>query len=149
MENVKERLSLLWIVVMFNLAYVDIFSLFIPGTLDRLAEVAGDTPIVQIMLAGAIMMEIPMVMIILSRVLKYQVNRWTNIIVGALTIFFVIGSGPADPHYIFIATIEVVCLLLIIWYAWTWRKEEVGIPERPVHSSQSGTSETIIQDTRV
>ena len=33
-------------------------------------------------LAAAIMMEIPFVMIVLSRVLKYGANRWANIIAG-------------------------------------------------------------------
>ena len=144
MENVKERLSILWVIVMFNIAYADILSLFMPGTLEELAEFAGDIPITQLMLAGAIMVEIPIIMIILSRVLKYRVNRWANIIAGALTILFIIGGGSTHPHYIFFATIEVALLSLIIWYAWTWPKEEVGSPERYDHSPISETSETTV-----
>jgi len=141
MENVKERLSILWIIVMFNMAYADILGLYIPGTLEELAEFAGDIPIAQLMLAGAIIVEIPIIMIILSRVLKYQVNRWTNIFAGALTIFFVIGGGSTNPHYIFIATIEVVCLSLIIWYAWKWSNPKVEIPESYARSPISEASE--------
>jgi hypothetical protein len=29
------------------------------------------------------------------------------------------------PHYIFIATVETLCLLLIVWFAWKWRDSEV------------------------
>jgi TRAP-type C4-dicarboxylate transport system permease small subunit len=72
------------------------------------------------MLGGAIMMEISIAMIILSRVLKYRVNRWVNIITSIITIVFVIRGGASYPHYIFIGTIEVICLLLIIWNAWKW-----------------------------
>jgi len=101
----------------------DTLSLYIPGTVDELVKFAGETPIPQLMLGGAIMMEISIIMIVLSRVLKYKVNRWVNIITAIITIAFVVGPGSSYPHYIFIATIEVVCLLLIIWNAWKWTEQ--------------------------
>lgn len=116
----KALLSTLWIAVMINMLAADILSLYIPGALDELAQTAGNTPIAQLMLGGAIMMELPIVMIILSRVLHRGVNRWLNIVVGLITIVFVVGPGATYPHYVFIATVEVVCLLLIIWNAWKW-----------------------------
>jgi hypothetical protein len=118
--DTKVILSTLWIVVMINMLKADILSLYIPGTLDDLAKFAGETPITQLMLGGAIMMEISISMIILSQVLKYKVNRWANMIVSIITIVFVIGGGSTYPHYIFIATVEVICLLLIIWCSWKW-----------------------------
>ena len=124
MKDTKVLLSTLWIVVMINMAYADILSLHIPGILEELAVFAGETPITQLMLIGAIMMEIPIAMIFLSRVLKYKVNRWANIITSVITIAFVVGGGSPYPHYIFIATIEVVCMLLIVWFAWKWRNPE-------------------------
>ncbi len=120
-KDTKVLLSTLWIVVMINMLKADILSLYIPGSLDELAKFAGETPITQLMLVGAIMMEISIAMIFLSRVLKYRVNRWTNIIAGIITIAFVVGGGSTYPHYIFIATIEIVCMLFIIWIAWKWK----------------------------
>ncbi|NQT59541.1 MAG: hypothetical protein HQ557_11225 [Bacteroidetes bacterium] len=120
----RVLLSTLWIVVMINMLKADILSLYIPGAADEVAKTAGEIPIPQLMLAGAIMMEISIVMIILSRVLKYRVNRWVNIITSIITIAFVVGGGASYPHYIFIATVEVVCLLLIIWNAWKWSNPE-------------------------
>ena len=122
--DTKVLLSTLWVVVMINMLMADILSLFIPGVADELAKTAGQTPIPQLMLGGAIMMEISTVMIILSRVLKYGVNRWVNIITSIITIAFVVGGGVPYPHYIFIATVEVLCLLLIIWNAWKWHNVE-------------------------
>lgn len=122
--DTKVLLSTLWIVVMINMLKADILSLYIPGVADELAQAAGETPIPLLMLGGAIMMEISILMIILSRVLKYRVNRWLNIIAGVITIAFVVGPGSSYPHYIFIASIEVVCLLLIIWNAWRWSNTE-------------------------
>ena len=124
--DTKVLLSTLWIVVMINMLKADILSLFIPGALDEVAKtsVSTGTPIPQLMLGGAIMLEIPIAMIFLSRVLKYKVNRWANIITSVITIAFVVGGGSPYPHYIFIATIEIVCLLLIVWYAWKWSNPE-------------------------
>lgn len=122
--DVRVLLSTLWIVVMINMLKADILSLYIPGVLDELAEFAGGTPITQLMLFGAIMMEISIAMIFLSRVLNYRLNRWANIIIGIITIVFIVGGGASYPHYIFIATVEVVCLLLIIWIAWQWPNPE-------------------------
>jgi hypothetical protein len=122
--DTKVLLSTLWIVVMINMLKADILSLYIPGALDEVARTAGETPIPLLMLGGAIMMEISIAMIILSRVLKYRVNRWANIITSLITIAFVVGGGSSYPHYIFIAAIEVVCLLVIIWNAWKWSNSE-------------------------
>ncbi|MCB0130086.1 MAG: hypothetical protein KDD78_04535 [Caldilineaceae bacterium] len=124
MKDTKAVLSTLWIVVMINMLKADILSLYIPGAAGELAEFAGETPIAQLMLGAAIIMEIPIAMIFLARVLRYSVNRWTNILVAVLTIVFVVGGGSTYPHYLFIAAIEVVCLLFIIWISWRWSPTE-------------------------
>jgi hypothetical protein len=71
-------------------------------------------------------------MILLSRVLKYRVNRWANIITSLITIAFIIGGGSSYPHYLFIAAVEVVCLSLIVWFAWKWRNPEANLADVPV-----------------
>jgi len=124
--DTKVLLSTLWIVVMINMAYADILSLHIPGAFDEVTKTSVSTgaPIPQLMLVGAIMLEIPVAMIILSRVLKYGVNHWVNIIAGIFTIAYIWGGMASYPHYIFIASVETLCLLLIIGFAWTWRNAE-------------------------
>ena len=76
------------------------------------------------MLVFSILLEIPIAMIVLSRLLKYRANRWANIIAGVITILWVIGGGNISVSYIFFATIEVACMLLIVWYAWKWTEQE-------------------------
>ena len=120
----RVLLSTLWIVVMINMLKADILSLYIPGALDEFVKTAGETPIPLLMLGAAIMMEISILMIILSRVLKYRVNRWANIITGIITIAFIWGGASSEPHYLFIGTVETICLLLIIWNAWKWTEQE-------------------------
>jgi Family of unknown function (DUF6326) len=120
----KILLSTLWIVVMFNMLAADILSLYIPGALDELTKFAGETPIPLLMLVMAIPMELAIVMIILSRVLNYRVNRWVNIIMGVINFVYIWAAGGQYPHYTFIATIESICLLFIIWNAWKWTEED-------------------------
>jgi hypothetical protein len=123
-KDVKAKLSTLWVVLMFNLLAADVLSLYIPGAHDEMAQFAGETPISQLMLVGAIVMEIPIAMIFLSRILKRGANRWVNVIAAVITVAYVIGGGSTYPHYIFFATIEVACMLLVAWYAWKWPKPE-------------------------
>jgi len=124
--DTKILLSTLWIVVMINMLKADILSLYIPGATDELVKtsVIAGVSIPQLMLGGAIMGELAIVMIILSRVLKYGINRWVNMIMGVVTIAYIWGGAASYPHYTFIAMVETICLLLIIWNAWKWAKPE-------------------------
>lgn len=124
--DTKVLLSTLWIVVMINMLKADILSLFIPGATEEVARTAANTgaSIPQLMLAGAVMGNLAIAMIILSRVLKYGINRWVNIVVGIVIIAYIWGGMASYPHYIFIAAVETLCLLLIIWFAWKWRNVE-------------------------
>lgn len=125
--DTKVLLSTLWIVVMINMLKADILSGFIPGMAEELARtsVSVGASIPQLMLFGAVMGNLAIAMIILSRVLKYEINRWVNIVVGIVTIAYIWGGMTTYPHYVFIATVETLCLLLIVWFAWKWRDSEV------------------------
>jgi hypothetical protein len=98
---------------MFNMLAADIFSIFI---------VSGIQISQEILLIGAVMLEIPVLMILLSRVLDRKTNRWLNIIASAITIIFVVGGGSLYLHYLFFASVEVICMLFIIKYAWKWKE---------------------------
>lgn len=123
--DIKVKLSILWVIVMFNMLFADVLTLYIPENLEEIITRSTPIQITEgLMLVMAIIIEIPILMIFLSRVLKYKANRWTNIIASVITIVFVVGGGSLTLHYIFFATIEVVCLSLIVWYAWKWSKHE-------------------------
>lgn len=121
----KVLLSTLWIVVMFSVLKADILSLFIPGTADELAKTAVSTGAVipQLMLLGAVMGTVGIAMIFLSRYLNHSANRRVNLIVSPLYIIYIVGGGTLYPHYIFLAAVEVICLLFIFWNALKWEKE--------------------------
>ncbi|NBI28547.1 DUF6326 family protein [Chengkuizengella marina] len=120
----KTKLSTLWIFVMLNIIFRDIHQLFKYGFLEEMmtGTVNGVRITEEFMLLAGILLEISIAMVLLSRVLKYKVNRLANIIVGVLTIIFIIANGVTDLDDIFFITIQIGTLLVIIWYAWKWPK---------------------------
>ena len=122
--HVKEVISLLWIVVMFSMAFADILGFITPGSLqEMMTGYAGKMKITQSMLfIFAILLEIPIAMIFLSRVLKKALNRILNIAASIITIVFVIAGGSTTLHYIFFASIETVCMLAIIVMCIKWKE---------------------------
>lgn len=122
--STKERLSLLWIFVMVNMVMADIVGFMNPGSLE--AIMVGDVGLEinqKIMLIFSILLEIPIAMIILSRICKYKMNRLLNIIASAVTIVFVIAGGELILSYLFFATIEVIAMIYILKVSWKWKQK--------------------------
>ena len=122
-EARNVMLSTLWIFVVFNIIVADIVGFLNPGTLEAIITGSTGFELTQgLLLVFAVLLQIPITMILLSRVLTHRINRWANIVASVITILFVIGGGNTSLSYIFFATIETVAMLFIIWYAWTWSK---------------------------
>lgn len=116
----RIKISLLWIVVMFNMVFADIVGFLNPGTLE---EMMAMKPNQGMLLVFSVLIEIPIAMIFLSWVLKPKINRWVNIITSIITILWVIGGGTASASYIFFATVEVTLMIYIISIAWKMNKQ--------------------------
>jgi len=141
MHDTKERLSLLWIFALLNYLYADVLALW-----------AGDTPHLAqwVLMGSAVLMEIPIAMIVASRLLPFRANRLANIIAGGVItlvngfLTFVPplagwGRPPAFPEYLFFATIETVATSVIIWQAWTLSGVEAAVrSERIVRQPKAG-----------
>ena len=115
----KAVLSTLWIFVMLNYLYGDLaMMMFHPTAYQKV--IAGMSE--GLVLGATILMEALIVMVLLSRILKYQVNRWANIIMGVVgTAFAALTLGGKPPaFYVFLSAMEIACTLFIVWYAWTW-----------------------------
>lgn len=122
--SLKLKLAALWGSFMFLYIYVDYFHLFMPGSLeDMLAGKVFTLEVSQTFLLIVLAaITIPVLMIFLSLVLPAKINRWTNIIVAAIHIPYMLFNlaGEAWMHMVFGAVVEVLLLCLIIRYAWKW-----------------------------
>ena len=132
MQDRRVRLSQLWLFALLNYLYADVLALFAfvgsPNTAPRLPPWA--------LLGSAVLMEIPIAMILASRLLPFRANRTANIntgivltlVNGFLTFVLPLTNGdfrdPVYPAYVFFATIETVCTSIIIWQACRWSEVE-------------------------
>jgi Family of unknown function (DUF6326) len=146
MHDTKERLSLFWIFALLNYLYADVVALFdIAGSRHPFEPLPPGA-----LMGSAVLMEIPIAMILLCRLLPFRANRLANIIAGTLLtlingfLTFVApllgwGRPPAFGEYLFFATIETVCTVVIVWQAWTWSGVEAAVsPERMVRQPEVG-----------
>ena len=127
---VKLKLSALWASVMFCYIYADYFALYKPGTLQSMiaGKMGSLGSTTQGVLVGAsVVLAIPSVMIFLSLVLKARVNRWLNIIFGALYTVIIVITASGDWAFMkMYGVIEVVLTGLVVWYAWKWPRHEAA-----------------------
>jgi hypothetical protein len=125
--DAKVLLSTLWIFVTLNYLYCDVVTLMDFTQLKQiLLGKAGSMDISQSFLLGsAILMEIPIAMVILSRLLKYKPNKIANIIAGSVMTLvqissLFVGTQPTK-YYVFFSVIEIGCTAFIVGYALKWR----------------------------
>jgi len=120
--DIKSKLSTLWIMVMFNMILADVLSAFVAFEDKSVLGLPDDIKI--FMAVAAVIINIPIFMIYLSKVLRHKLNRVSNIVAGVITILFVVGGASSLPHYLVIGTIEVLILCVIIFKSWTWKETE-------------------------
>ena len=101
--------------------------MMIPGVLTAMSAGQVGVQVTQgLLLVFAILLEIPIAMIFVSRILKPVANRWANTVAAVVTAAFVIGGGTAYLHAVFFAAVEVACLALIVWSVWARRGSEAA-----------------------
>ena len=127
MNDMGTRLSALWVVVMFNMVFADILGFIVPGALA--AGPTGVQVTQGLLLVFAILLEIPIAMIFVSRILRPGPNRWANTAAAVITTAFVVGGASPYLHYYFFATVEIACMALIVWTVWSRRSSETTAPQ--------------------
>ena len=120
--DVKVRLGAMWASVMACYLYGDYFGLFKPGAMsDIVAGRTGAFGTQAGLLAAAVMMAIPSVLICLSLTLSPVVNRVANIVLGlGYTVIIVATLPGAWWFYGLLAAVEAALTLAIAWTAWRW-----------------------------
>lgn len=136
MERMKSRLSTLWIFATLNYIYCDVLSLmdshllkgYLAGSVNGMAISQG------FLLAAAVLVEIPIAMVLLSRVLNHRANRVTNLIAAAFTTVVQVATlfvGTPAPYYVFFSAFEVAATAAIFVLAWRTREQSAVGLTRP------------------
>lgn len=129
-KDKKVILSTLWLFATLNYIYADVTGLMDPALLNQYltGTVNGLEMTGTFLLGGAIIVEIPIAMVLLSRILNYRANRWANIIAGSfktVVVLLTMFVGTAELYYIFFGGIEIITTAVIVLYAWNWTEPEV------------------------
>ncbi len=118
-------ISTTWAFILFNMIYADIIGMLRPGYLELL-DTMSKTLSVSTVMVFSVLLEIPIALVLLSRVLRRGPNRIVNFIGVPITIPFVIfgGLGGAPLSYFFFAGIEIIAMLMILYLAIRWPRED-------------------------
>jgi hypothetical protein len=117
-------LSLVWLFVLLNFIYCDVIGLHDPSLVRSLLDgYAGDIEITPpFLLASSMLMEIPIAMVLVTRVASRRTARIASIAAAALMV--VVQSSSllvgVTPSYVFYSTIEIAGLIAIIVLAVRW-----------------------------
>jgi len=131
LEDWKIKVSVLWLFPLMGFLASAVLMFLEPGVIEQViaGEVEGQKLGPELLLAGAIIDILgPLVMAFLSLTLKDSVNRWLNIIVGAIYAvleFITLLEQLVNPrgYSILLVIAAVVAPVLIVWYAWKSKKE--------------------------
>lgn len=128
----KVSLSTLWLFATLNYIYCDVVTVMDPVKRAPFQLTPG------FLLGASILVEIPIALVILSRVLPYRANRWINISAGTLmTAVQVLSLLVATPalYYVFFSVVEIASTLFIVWSAWTWTRPQGAVLSRVDHGA--------------
>ena len=121
----NSLLSLVWLFVLLNFIYCDLIGLHDPSVLRSLIEGhAGDIEITPgFLLASSVLMEIPIAMVLVTRIASRRVSRIASIVAASFMVLAQSASlfvGVPSPAYAFYSTIEIAGLIVIIVLAIRW-----------------------------
>lgn len=124
----KNLLPFLWIFLTANYIYCDVFILHDARYLEAFltGDVGGMKITENFLLAFAVVMQVPMIMIVLSRFLASKLNKYFNIIAGIITTTnqsLTLAMGGSTIYFKFFSFFEIGTGLLIIYLAITWKLE--------------------------
>lgn len=120
MDDMQIKLSIIWVALMLTYLLGDVLRIF---SGDFKAGEIGGVQLTQThWMLIAMLMVIPVIMVVLSLVLKQPVNRWANIIVAAFFFIFNLIGLPTYPSAYdkFLIVIGLVFNILTVRYAWNW-----------------------------
>lgn len=128
--DVKIKLSFLWVALSFLYIYNDIFTILQAGNVAQLVNGAIDgIKFDQTVLFGsAVLMALPIFMVVLSLILRANMNRKVNISMGIFHAVLLIpplfAPGELWAYYALYMIYEGLFISLIIWTAWKWPRME-------------------------
>ncbi|WP_108803890.1 DUF6326 family protein [Aquimarina sp. Aq107] len=120
----KVLLSTLWIVILFNMIIRDLHEFLRDGYMEEMMTL--EIPEITMLVYGVIA-QIPILMILLSRVLKETLNKWYNTVAAFITSLGLLSTLPtADMDDVFFVIIQNILLVIVLRIAWKLTADDNG-----------------------
>jgi bacteriorhodopsin len=129
--DTKIVLSALWIAMLFVFAYVDIFGFLradvLQAALDGKVATTGFEVNQMFLTATLLYIAVPVLMLVLSLLLRPRINRILNVVVSLIYIVTIIVAALGEDwaYHLVGSANEVVILAVIAGTAWKWPSEAV------------------------
>lgn len=127
-DPMSKLLSKMWVFLSLNYILCDLLSNMERSVLRMLLEgnVGGVPMTEEMLLFAGVSLEIPFLMVLLSTILPYKVNRITNVVAAGLMIVYQLGSfffgSDVTLHYVFFSSVEILANAAILLIALKWKQ---------------------------
>ncbi len=112
----QTLLSTLWIFILFNMILRDLHEFPTEGYIEELISLKLSE---KVMLFYGFMVEIPILMVLFSRLLNDTANKWANMLAASIALLGILSTLPAaDMDDVFFAIISSAALLAVMLTAW-------------------------------
>ncbi len=124
-QKTRLKLFAFWAFILFNIIFRDIHQMTLKSHLEMLLTgyFNGMKVTDVIMLIGAVVVNIPIGMTLVSLLAKAQRSSLLNIIAASLMPLILLSTPPSDMDDIFHLTIELLALFIIILTSTKWKKD--------------------------
>ena len=125
METTDTRIKLaaLWLFILFNIIFRDIHQFALKSHIEMLLTGTYNGVVIteELMLFGAIMVQVPVVMVPASVLLSRRVCRPGTYIAAVLATAGMVSNAPTDLDDVFHLVVQLLAMVGIVGLAWTWR----------------------------
>lgn len=128
MVDTRVRLSALWLFILLNIIFRDIHQFALKSHLEMLLTGTYNGVVIteELMLFGAIMVQIPVGMVLFSVLLDRRFCRPVTFVAAVLTTTGLLSNVPTDMDDVFHLVVELCAMAGILWTTWTWPQDLVA-----------------------
>lgn len=125
----RRVVSALWLFAILNYLYCDVLGSHDPEYMRALISDGGPEGVEMtpgFLLGAAVLMTIPMVSVLLSRIASHGLARWSSVVAGIVMTLVQVATlfvGTATMYYLYFSVIEIATTATIVVVAWRWRAE--------------------------
>ncbi|MFM7022279.1 MAG: DUF6326 family protein [Flavobacteriales bacterium] len=128
MKAKKDLLTYLWLFLVLNYLYCDVVGLMDANLLSQYLKgsVNGVAISADFLFSASVLMELPIGMVLISKLSPYKINRMANMIVSFLMTSVQVTTlflGKPTSYYIFFSVIEVATSVAIFMISLKWKNE--------------------------